>query len=232
MNHVFITGANRGIGFALTHEFLLTSDDYIFVTYRSPDSSQDLLSLADAHPDRITPIRMDVTDSDHIRDAVSTVKQHTPKLDLLINNAGMLIQEANFSDISADNLLKTFKTNVLGVLLVTQNLLELLRLGNNARIINISSEAGSISTWEKTIIGSYAISKSALNMLTKITSVQLQDDNIITVAVHPGNIKTDMGPENDTPPETCAKNLIALIQSLQAADNGRYMRWDKTPLEW
>jgi len=229
---IFITGANRGIGFALTKAYLNRREYRIFSSYRSPESSGQLLSLADLHPEHLIPLCMDVCDTGQIHEAAAIVRQYTNSLDILINNAGMLIQEDNFGDMTADNLLKTFETNVSGTLLVTQNLLALLKNGTDAKIINMSSEAGSISTWEKNIIGSYAVSKAALNMLSKIMSVQLKEKNIITVTVHPGNIKTDMGPENDTSPEICVGEMLELIDSLKPSDNGRFMRRDKTALAW
>ena len=232
MKTLFITGANRGIGFALVEAYLTKTDYQIFASYRRADSSGDLLSLAEIQPERLFLFQMDVTETRQIHLAVETLEKQSQKIDLLINNAGMLIQENSFVDMSAENLLQSLKTNTIGALLVTQSMLHLLKVGENPCVVNISSEAGSISTWDKTILGSYAVSKAALNMLTKILSQQLIESGITTVAVHPGNIQTDMGPENPTLPEDCAAYLLPLFEKLDTRNNGTFIQWDGQIIAW
>jgi NAD(P)-dependent dehydrogenase (short-subunit alcohol dehydrogenase family) len=226
---VVIIGANRGIGLALVEAYLARTSHRLIATYRSAGSAGQLIALAGQHAQRLTLIQMDVTDEAQVRAAAG--QSHVP-VDLLINNAGILFQETAFTDMTAEHLLQSVDVNAGGALRVTQALLPRLQAADGARVVNISSEAASISTRNKTSVGSYAISKAALNMLTRIMAMQLGEWGIVTIAVHPGNIRTDMGPENPTAPEDCARHLLALFGGITAADNGRYLLWDGTDIPW
>jgi NAD(P)-dependent dehydrogenase (short-subunit alcohol dehydrogenase family) len=138
---------------------------------------------------------MAVTRRKSIEKAALTVKSHTESIDILINNAGIYPREDSLEvqSISDLNMLKAFRVNVLGPLLCTQAFLPLLQRSRSAKIVMISSTAGSIALAESDRTIPYSVSKAALNMLTRLLSFRLDKDSIPILALYPGWVKTDMG---------------------------------------
>ena len=231
MKNMFLTGANRGIGLALVQE-ALNSDYRIFASCRQPQKATDLQQLAAKNPGRVIPITIDVTDSDSIEDARDAVMVQTDTIDLLINNAGVFPHGERIENLDPETMLHAFHVNAVGPMIVVQKFLPLLRAGQRAKILNITSQLGSI-TLNMSRHYSYNSSKAALNMLTRILASELRPAGILAVVVHPGWVQTDMG-GSAAPlrPAESASGIMTLAERLTLADTGEFFTWDGRKHPW
>lgn len=192
---IFLSGANRGLGLALTMTGL-EKGHTLLAGVRHPDGENTELSHLKKHyPNQLFLIKLDVTDENDVKRAAKVVENEYGAIDVLINNAGVLLgRDETIEQLNMDNLEKTFDTNLFGPIKVVKHFLPLLIKGESAKLLNISSEAGSS---ENAYGGdySYALSKSALNMFSKQMREFLKEKGIPVYAIHPGWIKTDMGGE-------------------------------------
>ena len=139
--------------------------------------------------------QLDITDKNSMRQFAEYVKERYGRLDILINNAGILIDSPDLcASVDIDIVRKTFETNVCGALLISQVLIPLMKESENGRIINISSRMGALSFIGKGA-PAYRISKAALNALTRTLAIELKNTRITVNAMTPGLIKTTMGGE-------------------------------------
>ncbi|MCB9455467.1 MAG: SDR family oxidoreductase [Anaerolineaceae bacterium] len=235
MDRIFITGANRGIGLELVRQYLGEDTSRIFATARQPQAAGELQALVAAHPGRLTLIPLEVTDEAAIAQAAQTVAGQVEALDILINNAAMNPPEdtQTLDGISVETMLRTLHVNTAAPLMIVKELLNWLRNGHNPRIINISSEMGSLA--ERTYGADYAYcaSKAALNMVTRGLAADLRRDKITVIALDPGWVQTDMGsPEADLTPQESAHGIRAVAESLTLAQTGQFLRWDGQQNPW
>ncbi|MCA9883030.1 MAG: SDR family oxidoreductase [Anaerolineaceae bacterium] len=240
MRRILITGSNRGIGLALVQHYA-TNGDLVFATCRRPGSADELQQFASQHPDRVKVLQLDVIDAQSIAGCVDAVRQQTDGLDMLINNAGILpggvdARDANISrlgDLEADAMLHVFRVNSISPVMMTQAFVGLLRNGTDARVINVSSDAGSITLRSRCCDYSYPASKAALNMMTRCLAGDLKPDEVAVVSVHPGFIKTDMGGVNDTLTlNEAIPTLVQTIDSISLEDTGQFFNWDGKKVDW
>ena len=176
-----VTGASRGIGRELCRQLL---DRGCAVLAGVRDVSQA--------PPGTEPIALDVSDGDSVHAAAEAVKQAHGFIDVLVNNAGILLadEDQDLLDLPEDLVLETLDTNLLGPLRMAQAFAPLIRKGG--RIINVSSEGGSLSrpsNWSP----AYCLSKTALNGLTGQLAVALKPKGVTVNAACPGWVRTDMG---------------------------------------
>jgi NAD(P)-dependent dehydrogenase (short-subunit alcohol dehydrogenase family) len=223
---VLITGASRGLGLEFVRQYL-AEGARVFAAARSPHEGA-LSQLAAEHPQQLSPITLDVTDDEALETAVDTVRAQTNALDLLINNAGINPRNVRAGHYTSAAMLEVLHANAVAPILIGQAFLELLRHGTNPKLINISSQVGSF-TWNTS--GSspfYAASKAALNMYTR--AVAAEAIGVITVAVHPGWVQTDMGGKQaPLTPAQSVRMLRALIERLTPASTGRFLNYDGQP---
>ena len=233
MSNVLITGANRGIGLELTRQ-ILNKGDRVFATCRKPAQADGLHSLADTFQEQLTILPLDVTDDEMaigVRTAVST---QTPSLDLLINNAGILYRGERIDNFEPAKMLRTFDVNVVGAMRVVAQFVDLLRLGTNPRIINISSQLGSLLAMDRNWGDvSYNSSKAALNMVTRKLAHDLAGDGIAVIAIHPGWVQTDMGGPNAaiSSPDS-AQGILAVAGSLTLEHSGKFYTYSGGEHPW
>ena len=186
--NIFITGGNRGIGLGLL-KGLSSSNNVIFSVRDKAKGEKTLEKLKNLDADYVV---MDVDDTNSIEIAVGELKNKISTLDILFNNAGILLKEYNVDavDTPETSILKTFNTNTLGVLRVSRSVIPLMK--NGGRIINVSSGMGQLEDMESGSIA-YRLSKTALNALSKVMSNELSSKNIKVNAICPGWVQTDMG---------------------------------------
>lgn len=233
MQTILITGANRGIGFALTRQ-LLKDDARIFATCRRPEQADALNDLARGQPDRVTVLQMDVNDKASIDGAVKAVAAEIDGLDLLINNAGIGGDDSGriLGKLTADEVSHVITTNAVGPLMLTQACRELLKTGDNPRVVMISSGLGSLQRTGGTSYA-YRMSKAAMNMAARVLAFDSAMSGITTVTVNPGWVQTDMGgPSAALTPAESASALRKLIKSLRPSDNGKFFQYDGSELPW
>ncbi|MBN1122756.1 MAG: SDR family oxidoreductase [Anaerolineae bacterium] len=232
MQRILITGANRGIGLEFTRQYL-ERGDRIFAACRNPDAAAELHALADAYPDRLSIIQMEVTDDASIVAAADAVRRETKALDLLINNAGIISHGERIDNLSRETLMRLFDVNAVSPMIVTQHFINLVAKGRSPKIINITSGAGSLENKDEGTFYSYGASKSALNMFSKTLANELRSRRIVVVALHPGWVQTDMGGRGaHLKPERAIRSMIQLIDGLKKNDTGRYLQWDGRDLPW
>lgn len=241
MRHILITGANRGIGLELVQRYLNADDTFIFATCRQPDQATELQALHKKYPERLRILAMDVTDQQSINVAVSDIQKQVDRLDMLVNNAGIYpsgvdgreAASSQFGALEAGAMLAIFRVNTVAPVMVTQACADLLRRGENARVVNMSSDTGSISRMAHSGNYSYPASKAALNMLTRCLAAELRADGVIVISVHPGWIQTDMG-GSDAPrkPADTLPSMMRCIDELTLADSGIFLNWDGSIVPW
>ena len=176
-----------------------------------------LKELQQEYPNGLLPLELEVTDTESVAAAARSVRAYTEKLDILINNAAVhnstSFEVLENADI--DDCLMVYDINSLGPLRVVKEFLPFLRNNPGARVINISSESGSISTCGREKEFDYCMSKAALNMASRMLANYLKKDQVIVRAVHPGWMRTDMGGSNAAldPYETACK-LAELFETM------------------
>lgn len=229
METLLITGANRGIGLALTRA-LMEKGHTVIGTYRDAARSQTLLELA-ASTTRLHTLQADVT---HTTEHDRLVAQVTALggLDWVIHNAGVAAWGPLETE-SEERLVDTFRVNVVAPLLLTRAVLPLLRQSKNAKVWMISSKMGCITQANQTPGPNYAypISKAALNMAGVQLARELAPFKIPVFLQTPGWVRTDMGGDGaDLSVQQCATALLNQFDRLTFTDTGRYQEYDGSAL--
>lgn len=197
-----ITGANRGMGFALA-QALGKKGHQVIIGARNLAKGQTAAQQLQAQQIAATAVQLDVTDPASVTAAAATIAQQSPYLSCLINNAGAVFDQGQMpSQIQRDALQADFDLNYFGLIDVTQKMLPLLKQAPQAKIINISSMMGSKTAaldphsqvYRASAVG-YQSAKAAANMYTVQLAKELQQAQLpITVnAVDPGMIATEFG---------------------------------------
>jgi NAD(P)-dependent dehydrogenase (short-subunit alcohol dehydrogenase family) len=226
-----ITGANKGIGLETARQL---GRQHFTVLIGARDEAKGEEAAAELRKDGIEAhaIALDVTKSQSIRDAAARVEKDFGHLDVLVNNAGVMIDDKDkkVSEQSLETWRKTFDTNVFGLIETTQAFLPLLRKSDAGRIVNLSSILGSITLHAKpgspiydNKVAAYNVSKSAVNAYTVQLAYELKDTPIKVNAAHPGWVKTDMGGEGaQMEIEDGAKTSVELATIGAEGPNGTY----------
>lgn len=206
--NVLITGANRGLGYEITEE-ALERGHTVIAGVRNPEEKNDkLTSLSTKYGERLVIKALDVTNEAGMADLAFQMKKDGKGLDAIVNNAAILTaRNTQIEDLNMNEVALTFEINLYGPMRVVKHFLPLLA-GSGGAIINISSEAGSISN---AYPGDYpyAISKTALNMFSQQLLAYVKDRGIQVLSIHPGWMKTDMGGENaPTDPRNSARGIV------------------------
>src|SRR5690349_19892329 len=147
VQRILITGANRGIGLELVREYLAREETLIFATCRDPNHAGVLHELAAQSPGRVQILALDVTNRGEIDSALEQISAQVDGLEILYDNAGIypdgVFPEASHSStfgyLEAEAMLDVFRVNTVSAAIVTQAAADLLRKGQNARVINLSS---------------------------------------------------------------------------------------------
>lgn len=229
---VLITGSNRGIGHALSEEFARQGWQVCATARRA--EAPVLQGLAHRFPGVIVK-KLDVLDESTIAMAALELDQEWGGLDVLINNAAVFPGDGDegIETLDPEWFNQAFDSNVTGVVRTVKAFLPLLRKGNAAKIINISSGAGSISTKDDFAYYPYSTSKAALNMLTRALAVELKPQGITAVPLSPGWVKTEMGGDNaPLTPQESAQSLFRTITSLSPDQAGNFLGRDGEKYEW
>ncbi|XP_077165924.1 C-signal-like [Paroedura picta] len=250
---VLVTGSNRGIGLELIRQLVGKSNrpEWVFATCRDPEGprAQDLKNLAAKHQG-VKILQMDTSDPSSIKAAATKVTEKLQGigLNLLINNAA-IVRPGTLESETAEDMAEVYKTNLIGSMLVTQAFLPLLRKScqespqkgmscSKAAIVNMSSEAGSITNllaWKLGHVINYRCSKAALNMLTRCQALGFAEDKILSIALHPGWVQTDMGNtavKAPLPVDASVGAILSTLGRLTEKDSGTFVNWEGAAIPW
>lgn len=189
-----VTGADRGLGLAITAN-LLTQKWRVFAGQYMSDWPE-LNDLANQHPDQLTLVPLDVASESSALNAADLVGQHTSCVDLLINNAGInaIHRERNIRQPQDyDEIHRVYDTNSLGPLRVISAFLPLTDQSTMKRLCFVSSEAGSITRAHRSAWFAYCMSKAALNMGVRLLFNDLRPQGYTFRLYHPGGIRSYIG---------------------------------------
>lgn len=239
LKYALIIGATGGIGFAITR-LLLEKGIFVFASYRSNNSNNEVENLKKQYKNIISINNVDITDATSIARAFSDIKNTTDKLDIIINCSGLLhseqiLPEKKIEDINAEMMVKSFATNSIGPALIAKYALEFLRHENTSILANLSARVGSITDNYLGGWYSYRASKAAQNMFTKTLSIELKrrSPNTICVGLHPGTVETKLSkpfsrnvkPEQLHNTNQAANDLYRVIKNLRTEDSGKVFDW-------
>ncbi|QSX28597.1 SDR family oxidoreductase [Shewanella cyperi] len=230
MHHsVLITGANRGIGLALTRVYLEAGSDVI-ACCRHPYDAKELQSLLDEH-EGLEVFELDVTSAESIA-ALAEDLVGRP-LNLIINNAGVYGPNGVcIGNTPAAEWLKVFEVNSIAPMKMVEALLPNL-MAARGTVANMSSKMGSMADNDSGRAYIYRSSKAALNAVTKSLAIDLTDKGIIAVALHPGWVQTEMGgPNAPLESKASAAGLKRLLDGLSLVDSGGFYDFQGNKVPW
>jgi NAD(P)-dependent dehydrogenase (short-subunit alcohol dehydrogenase family) len=194
-----ITGANKGIGLETARQ-LSARGMTVLAGARDRQLGLEAERALRAGGADTRFVALDVTDDASVREAAGWIEREYGWLDILVNNAGIAVGGGPPSATDLDAMRDVYETNVFGVIRVTNAMLPLLRRAPAARIVNVSSEVGSIAAMtdpagplaQMPAGLAYPSSKTALNMITALYAKELRDTPIKVNAANPGYTKTDL----------------------------------------
>jgi NAD(P)-dependent dehydrogenase (short-subunit alcohol dehydrogenase family) len=230
-----VTGANRGIGLEIVKQL---SRAGLMAVLASRDVEKGREAAAKLASEGLEPpaVALDVTNEESIRAAVEEVLRLFGRIDVLVNNAGILKegftpQESKVLDVSPDLVLQTYLTNTVGPLRMIQAVVPIMQKGGYGRVVNMSSGAGQLSEMGPGF-PAYRMSKAALNALTRVSAAELGPAPIKVNALCPGWVRTDMGGPNATRPvEKGAETAVWLATLPETGPTGGFFR-DMAPIPW
>lgn len=188
---ILVTGSNKGIGFEIVRQLFRQGHDVI-LTSRNEKNGMEAVEKLKTENLSVHFIQLDITDEQSIRQAADQIKNKFGKLDVLINNAAILLKEdQSLLKSNLDHIQQTVQANAIAQLRVTRHFQSLIPKGG--RIIFTSSEGGSMSEPVGGWSPAYCISKSLLNSITRHLAYELSSQKISVNAFDPGWVKTDMG---------------------------------------
>lgn len=226
---VCITGAARGLGLGYTEHYLQAGWQVLAVA-RKAKEKDSLKKLAQKYGEQLELFDADVTQLDSLQPLKK--RWETQSLDMLINNAGVLLdRQMDFQKIPLETLRESFEVNVIAPVALTQMALPALQKTKKPVVVMMSSLMASIADNASGGYYAYRSSKTALNMITR--SLANDCPWLIAVALHPGWVQTDMGGlQAPTSIEESIGGLTRVIAGLRADDSGQFRNFKGQTLPW
>jgi NAD(P)-dependent dehydrogenase (short-subunit alcohol dehydrogenase family) len=227
-----VTGANRGIGFEVARE-LARQGFTVFIGARDTKAGRAAAEKlqGEGGTSEITALEIDIADAESIRRAAEEFSRHADHLDVLVNNAGICLDEdKDILKISAVTFERTLRTNTLGPLLVAQAFVPLLQKSDAPRIVNVSSGGGQLADGADGWAPAYCISKTALNGVTAQLAAALPKFAVNSVC--PGWVRTEMGGSDGTRSVAeGAAGIVWLATEAPKEETGKFWR-DRKVIPW
>ncbi|HET6631449.1 MAG TPA: SDR family oxidoreductase [Rhodanobacteraceae bacterium] len=230
--NALVTGANRGLGLEFARH-LVAAGTRVTACCRQPSAAAELQALASGNQGRLRIEALDLAEPDAIDALAARLAAERSSLDLLVNNAGVLVSGERFGKVRAAPLAESFAVNASAPLLLTQALAPLLERGHQPHVLCVSTQIASIAQTSSFRTVSYAMSKVALNMAVRRLAAALGPRGVCVIAVHPGWLRTRMGGDTaSVEPGTAARLLLELTARLGVDDGGGFYASDGTPIPW
>ncbi len=221
MPTVLITGANRGIGLQFAKDYAAAGWDVIG-TSRNPDKAGDLKAIKGAAVMRLSAANPHSVDNffEELGDR---------QIDLFVSNAGSY----GSRDLDKDSWIETLEINTIAPTILATELKKNMEGSDIKKMVVLSSQMGSISDNDSGGSIIYRSSKAAVNAAWKSLSIDLKDDGIAVLMLHPGWVQTDMGGENATiDTETSVAGMMQVIENLSLATTGEFRVYDGSEMPW
>lgn len=234
-----VTGGNRGIGFEICRQLALKEITVLLGARDRQSGMEACGKLADQGLDAHF-IPLDITNQTTIQAAMGKIKDNYRRLDMLVNNAGILIDaQTRILELSLSLFENTLGTNALGPLLLSQACVPLMKKNAYGRIVNMSSTLGSLtdiaksdSPYTQVHSPAYRLSKTLLNGITVLLAKELRGTNVLVNAACPGWVRTRMGGEQaPLTPEQAADTPVWLATLPDDGPTGGFFR-ERRPIPW
>jgi NAD(P)-dependent dehydrogenase (short-subunit alcohol dehydrogenase family) len=224
-----VTGANRGLGLEVCRQ--LADLDYLVVLGSRDAGKGRAAAESLQRPGHVTACQLDVTHDASVLAAAGWVTAQFGRCDVLVNNAAILYDTwARAESADLGTVREAVETNVLGAWRVTLALLSLLKQSARGRIVNVSSQGGSLASMGGGA-PAYHVSKAALNALTRTLAAELRSGGVLVNAVCPGWTATDMGGGGGRPVADGAASVVWASTLPDDGPTGGFFR-DGQPLPW
>jgi len=230
-----VTGANRGLGFETCRQLGKKGFQIILSSRQRENGIAATAKLAREGID-VEFIQLDVTDRGSIEKARDWIWEKYGRLDVLVNNAGIMLDpmenaSASALDMNVDILRRTFETNVSGPYQMCQVFIPLMKKNGYGRVVNVSSGMGQLSEMNGGYPG-YRVSKTALNALTRIFADETTGSGILVNSICPGWVKTDMGgPQAELSVEEGVQTIVWAATLPEGGPTGGFFR-EKEAIAW
>jgi NAD(P)-dependent dehydrogenase (short-subunit alcohol dehydrogenase family) len=227
-----VTGANKGIGLEIVRQ-LAQAGFRVFLTARSRQRGEETVHKLQQDGLNVEFLPLDVTDETSIEQLTKELASRIGRLDVLVNNAGILLDAPNASvlEVEPDVIMQTLQTNTLGPLRLIQKLVPLLAKSDAGKVINVSSGGGQladIGDWAP----AYSLSKTALNAVTGMMAAALKDKGIAVNSICPGWVRTDMGGSSAPRSVEQGADTVTWLATEAPSDlTGKFLR-DRTVIPW
>jgi len=235
---VLITGANRGLGLGLVKVYL-EDGWFVYACSRNLQKADSLNDLKESYPEHLLLFSLDVEDDSQVTKLAINIDGQP--IDVLLNVAGyygrnIVTEPGGFQEFGSsdyDDWQRIFNVNIVGPMKVSEALIENVKAGSHKKIITLSSILGSIGGNNEGNMYPYRASKAAVNAIMRSMAVDLAKYEIISIPLHPGWVRTDMGgPSADLDVSTSVKGMKHVIDSLTIEDSGSYLVYDGSKLPW
>jgi NAD(P)-dependent dehydrogenase (short-subunit alcohol dehydrogenase family) len=227
-----VTGGNRGIGYEICRQ-LGAQGLGVVLTARDAGAGKAAAKALTEAGLNVEFHRLDVTSCRSIRACVAAVAERRGRIDVLVNNAGIMADQrgSRFIDSKLDTYRDTLETNLFGPIQLAQAVIPLMKANRYGRVVNLSSGLGQLSE-----MGSgtpaYRISKAAINALTRILAAEFKESNILANSMCPGWVRTGMGGESAPKTvEEAADTALWLATLPDDGPTGGFFR-DRKPIAW
>ena len=230
-----VTGANRGLGLETARQLAAKKYRVIVTSRDEAKGKAAVQSLTQQGASGVEFHQLDVEDKQSIGRLVKDIGEKFGRVDVLVNNAGQMLDSRDDStstfDSQLDKIRKTMEANVYGAFQLIQAFGPLMKKNRFGRIVNVSSGMGQLTEMNGGYPG-YRISKTALNAVTRIFADELSDSNVLVNSVCPGWVKTDMGgPGAERSVEQGADTIVWLATLPDGGPTGGFFR-DREPIAW
>lgn len=237
-----VTGANRGIGLEFVRQ-LADAGCKALAACRRPEEAAELDQLAEAHPDRVVPMELDVSSESSIAAIAQALEESGLPLDLLLHNAGTVAQgESGLEGISPEEMRRVLDTNLIGPLLLTRALLPALSRAEKAKVFILTSRTGALRppppNDKPGSQFSYAVSKAGIHRAIPILAADLKPRGIAVGGIDPGWVETDMTRGAPTTerfrlaPSESVRGMLNTISKANISETGTLWRWNGEVSRW
>jgi len=226
-----VTGGNRGIGLEVCRQLAALG---IRVIMGSRDQEKGVAAAKQlAAGGLVTEVRqLDVASVQSIRECMNWVRRDIGRLDILLNNAGIMLEEDEDDPLEELEIVRdTMQTNVYGPFLLSRLAVPIMKSRRYGRIVNLSSGMGSLAEMGAGYFA-YRLSKAGINVLTRVVAAETEGMGILVNSVDPGWVQTGMGGRSATrTAEKGAETVVWLATLPDSGPTGTFFR-DRKPIAW